>query len=114
MTFYNPKAETTLMVDGSPIALGEILLQKQNDGLLRPVAFASRTLNDFERCYSQIERKCIAVNWGIERFHTYLYGLTFKVITDHKPLVNIFKPTHKPLARLKRMLLRLQSYKFHI
>ncbi|XP_060576206.1 uncharacterized protein K02A2.6-like [Ruditapes philippinarum] len=114
MAFYNPEAETTLMVDGSPYGLGAILVQKQNDGHLRPVAYASRTLNDVERRYSQIERECLAVTWGIEKFHTYLYGLTFKVITDHKPLVNIFKPTHKPPARLERMLLRLQCYKFNI
>ncbi|XP_060559067.1 uncharacterized protein K02A2.6-like [Ruditapes philippinarum] len=114
MAFYNPEVETTLMVDGSPYGLGANLVQKQNDGHLRPVAYASRTLNDVERRYSQIERECLAVTWGIEKFHTYLYGLTFKVITDHKPLVNIFKPTHKPPARLERMLLRLQSYKFNI
>jgi transposase InsO family protein len=114
MAFYNPNAETTIAVDASPFGLGAILSQKQSDGHFKPVAYASRTLNPTERRYSQIERECLAVTWGIEKFRTYVYGLTFKVITDHKPLINIFKPTHMPPARLERMLLRLQSYKFTV
>jgi hypothetical protein len=74
------------------------LLEKQNDGHSRPVAYASRTLNNVERLYSQIERERLAVTWEIERFHTDLYGLTFKIITYHKPLVNIFKLTQTSRA----------------
>ena len=52
---------------------------------------------------------------GIHRFHTYLYGSTFKVISDHKPLQSIFsKPLHAAPPRLQRMLLKVQGYNFDV
>ncbi|XP_053384619.1 uncharacterized protein K02A2.6-like [Mercenaria mercenaria] len=114
MAYYNPNAETTITVDGSPVGLGAILAQKQSDGHFRPVAYASRTLNQTERRYSQIEIEMLACVWGVERFRTYVYGQPFKLLTDHRPLLNIFKPTHKPPARLERLLMRLQCYNFTV
>ena len=54
MPYYDPNAETRLIVDASSIGLSAILEQKQN-GNFRPVSYASRTLNAGERRYSQIE-----------------------------------------------------------
>lgn len=50
--------------------------------------------------------------WAVERFHLYLFGRTFELITDHKPLEVIFGPRSKPCARIERWVLRLQSYKY--
>ena len=53
--------------------------------------------------------------WGIEHLHLYLYGSSFQVITDHKPLETIFNnPTCKATARLEKLQLRLQPYKTKI
>lgn len=53
------------------------------------------------------------MKWGIEHFHLYLYGLSFKVVTDHKSLVSIFaNPTAKPSVRFERWCLQLQKYHF--
>ena len=57
MAYYNPSAETHLIVDASPCGLGAILNQKQSNGDFRPVAYASRTLTPTERRYSQTERE---------------------------------------------------------
>ena len=65
---YNQAAETELKVDASPVGLGPILLQRSGDNV-RPVAYASRTLTDVERRYSQTEREALAVVWACERFH---------------------------------------------
>ena len=52
---------------------------------------------------------------GIEHFHLYLYGSSFQVIADHKPLETIFNnPTCKATARLERLQLRLQPCKTKI
>ena len=52
MAHYNPSALTYLHIDASPVGLRAILTQTQQ-GVVRPVAYASRTLNDVERHYSQ-------------------------------------------------------------
>ena len=52
--------------------------------------------------------------WSVERFYYYLAGLKFELVTDHKPLEVIFKPTSRPPARIERWLLRLQSFTFNV
>ena len=53
----------------------------------------------------------LAVVYGCERFHTYLFGHNFAVHSDHKPLKSIhLKHLTAAPPRLQRMLLRLQPY----
>ena len=53
----------------------------------------------------------LAVVYGYEKFHTYLYGKHFLVESDHKPLEMIhLKNLSAAPARLQRMLLRIQPY----
>ena len=111
MAHYDPAAPTQLRVDASPVGLGAILTQTQH-GVVRPVAYASRTLTPVKRRYSQTEREALAVVWGCEKFHLYLFGTQFNLLTNHKPLEVIYSPTSKPPARIERWGLRLQPYTF--
>ena len=112
LQFFDVKKKTILQVDSSQNALGGVLLQDS-----KPIAFVSRALTETEQAYAQIEKEMLAICFGAERLHTYLYGLKngFIVQSDHKPLLSIFK---KSLAvaprRLQRMLLRLQRYDFQV
>ena len=75
------------------------------------ITFASKSLTETETCYANIERELLAIIFGYEKFHTYLYRRTFIVETDHKPLEMIsIKNLIAAPARLQRMLLRLQQY----
>ena len=89
--YFDPTKPTTLKVDSSTKGLGAAILQ---DG--QPVAFASKALNSAQSNYPNIDREMLAVVFGINRFHMYLYGRSFRVLTDHKPLEMISK---KPLLR---------------
>ncbi|XP_044757738.1 uncharacterized protein K02A2.6-like [Coccinella septempunctata] len=60
------------------------------------------------------KKESLAIVWAVERFHYYLAGLEFELVTDHKPLEAIFKPLSKPPARIERWVLRLQAYKFKV
>ena len=58
----------------------------------RPIAYASRTLNKHEKSYGQIDKKTLQIMFGLKRFHLYLYGRHFTILTGHKPLERIFGP----------------------
>lgn len=110
LRYFDTTKTPTLQVDASIKGLGASLLQEG-----QPVAYASKALSDAETRYACIERELLAVVFGVQRFHTYLYGRPFKVITDHKPLVMILqKPLTSAPPRLQRMLLKLQGYNFEI
>ena len=114
MAYYNPSAETHFIVDESPCGVAAILNQKQKNGDIRPVAYASRTLTPTERRYSQTEREALAVLFGIQRFHIYLYGMQFTVYSDHKALERIFTSVHQAPTRIQNFVLKLQPYNFTV
>ena len=101
MAYFNPTKHTELIVDASPVGLEAVLPQKtaNSDEPMHVVAYASRTLTDVERRYSQTEREALAIVWGCEHHHLYLYGAPFTLVTDHQPLETIFSnPSSKPSA----------------
>ena len=79
---YNPVFDTELHTDASSTALGAILLQEQPSGPWAPVAYYSQVTNNAESKYHSFELEMLAIVKSIERFHAYLYGLNFTVITD--------------------------------
>jgi len=53
-------------------------------------------MTNCERRYSQTEREALGLVWACERFHSYVYGMEFDLVTDHKPLEAIYTPKSKP------------------
>ena len=72
----------------------------------------SKTLTDVETRYANIELECFSVVFGLEKFHTYIYGRHITVYNDHKPLEITKKPIHAGPPRLQRMLLWLLRYDY--
>ena len=111
--YFDKDAPTQVVADASPVGLGAVLTQTQKDGQ-RVIGYASRSLSETERKYSQTEKEALALVWACEKFHTYVYGISFELITDHKPLEVIYGPKSKPCARIERWVLRMQPYKFKV
>ena len=110
MQYFNPERITELVVDASPVGLGAILTQKDEENAApKVIAYASRALTATEQKYSQIEREALAIIWACQHFHLYLLGLQFTVISDHKPLEKAFM-TRTPSARIEKWALQLQTY----
>ena len=111
LQYYDLEEEVTLETDASDYGLGAVLLQNG-----RPVAFASRTLTQSERRYSQIEKECLGLVFGCTRFDHYLHGRTkITALTDHKPLETILaKSINSAPKMLQRMMLRLQKYRLEV
>ncbi|CAI6374637.1 unnamed protein product [Macrosiphum euphorbiae] len=110
LQYFDLNKKCTLSVDASKDGLGAVLLQ--ND---YPVAYASKTLNDTQKQYAQIEKELLAILYGCERFKQYIYGKNINIESDHKPLETIFKkPLDKTPARLQRMRIKLMAYDLNI
>ena len=72
--------------DASNVGLGAALLQRGENGILHPVAYASRKLTPVEQTYSTREQEALAIIFAIEKFDCYLAGRRFTVVTDHRSL----------------------------
>ena len=118
LTLYNPNLPLKLDTDASSTGLGAVLSHIMPDGTERPIEYISRTLTAAEKNYSQIDKEATAIVWAVKRFHLYLYGRKFKLITDNQPLVHIFNKNRRlsvmTAARLTRWSIFLMDYDYDI
>ena len=97
------------------MGLGAVMIQERNGEGRRAVFYASRTLSNVERRYSETEREALALVWACERFHLYVYGLPkFDLVTDHEALKVIYSTKSKPSALIERWVLRHQPYNYQV
>ena len=61
LTCFNPKLPLIVSCDASPVGLGAVLAHKMPSGEEKPIAYASRTLSNSERNYSQIDKESFAI-----------------------------------------------------
>ena len=110
LRYFDPSLPMTIQVDESQVGLGAALLQNG-----KPVAFASKAITQNKHQYTNIEREMLAAVFRAERFHTYIYGRSFMIESDHKPLESISKKNLADTpAQLQCMMLHLQGYDFTI
>ena len=116
VSYFDVHKESIVLVDASPVGLSAVLAQRvPHSQETKIIAYASRSLTEVETRYSQTEKEALAIVWGVEHFHLYLYGAPFVLYTDHKPLEVIYaNPCSKPPARIERWMLRLQQYDFSV
>jgi hypothetical protein len=85
------------------------------DGTERPIAYASRTLT---ASYSQLEKEGLACIFGIKKFHDYVFGRSFELVTDHKPLLGLLKEyratSQQASSRMKCWSLFLSNYEYRL
>lgn len=117
LTLYDPDKPIIIAADASPYGVGAVLSHIV-DGVERPVFFASSTLSPAERNYSQTHREALAIIFAVKKFHNYLYGQKFTILTDHQSLREIFNPKKGTpsvaVARLQRWAIIMSMYSYQI
>ena len=123
MKFYDNTKLLYLETDASRFGLGAAQLQMckgttcqkdiaPDNTILCPIMFASKSLIGAEHRYSNIEREALGILHGLKIFHHYCFAREVLIITDHKPLVAIFK---KDMAMLSQCILpKIHQYRVQI
>ena len=107
-----PSDVFSLVTDASGKGIGGVL-QVQRDGEWQAAAFFSRQLHGAEQRYSAMELEALALVSAVEHFAYYLYGTSFTVYTDHKPLEQLLT-SERLNPRLRRMAFKLQHWLIRI
>ena len=69
---------------------------------------SQNTVNEFE---------LLAIVWAVDHFRKYVYGLQFKIISDHKALMSVLKPNRENKtfsSRLTRWVVRILPFDFEV
>ena len=110
LQLFDPNKPVKLSVDASQYRLGACIMHDE-----QPIEYASKTLTETQKRYVQIETEMLAIQFGLARFHQYIYGQSVLVQTDHKPLLGIMrKPITDISPRLQRMRLQCLHQDFQL
>ncbi|XP_003372638.1 conserved hypothetical protein, partial [Trichinella spiralis] len=83
---YDPKVPLVFTCDASERGLGAGLFERFLDGTEKPIAFAPQTPSGAKNVYAPIDREALALLFSVRKFHQYVYGRQFLLMTDHRPL----------------------------
>ena len=100
MKFYDEIQPLHLETDAFGVRLGAALLQLRsgascprdkapNNSILRPIAFASKSLSSVERWYSNIEREALGILHGLKKFHHYCFAREVSIIIFKKNIATL-------------------------
>ena len=121
LTHFDPSKAIVLTTDASPYGVGACLSHSvviNGRTRLLPVAYASASLKDSQKNYSQVDREGLAVFWSITHFRQYLLCKDFTLLTDCSALVKIFGKNNDlkgcAAGRLSRWAAALMEYSFKV
>ena len=117
MSHFKRNEEIRIICNASRQGLGAVLQHSQINGEWQPICFATRLLTDFEAKDFINELELLALVWAVEHFRNYVYGVQFKLISDHKALISVLKPNrgNKTISsRLTCWVDRLLPFNFEV
>ena len=120
LQFFDSDLPLYIEADASQKGIGAVMLQpdkncKNTSNTEIPVAYASKTLTSCESNYFNIERELLGVLFSVLHFKHFTYGCKVHIITDHKPLVSLFRKSLTSASpRLSRMLLHILDYQLDV
>lgn len=120
LVHYDCNKELYVTTDASTYGVGAVLSHQIDS---EPIYFASATLNNVQKNYSQVEKEALAIIFAVQKIHKYLYGRRFILVTNHQPLKFIFDQNSEIILKkipvtakacLQRWALTLSGYIYTI
>ena len=110
MNHFDPTKGTFVVVDAHRSGLSALLMQGDTLETAKMVACASRATTPVERRYPQLDLEALAIDFGLRRYRYHCVGgPRVKVVTDHKPLVGVFRNSRRGSIRSENIKLRHQD-----
>lgn len=112
LTIFDPDLPTELHTDASALGYGAVLIQRHNQ-VPHVIGYFSMRTTSAESKYHSYELETLAVVKAIKHFRHFLYGRSFKVITDCNSL-KASRHKKELTPRVHRWWSYLQSFQFEI
>ena len=108
LTFPDFEKPFVIACDASDFGIGAVLLQKGKKRLM-PISYASKLFSETEKRYSVTEREALGVVWSLKKFRDICLGYQVQILTDHKPVLDLFKCRNLS-GKLARWFLHVQEF----
>ena len=116
LVHYYSTRPIRLAADASAYGIGSVISHVMETVLSGQLPLPHAHCSEWN--YAQVKKEALSLVFGVCKFHSYLYGRKFTLITDHKPLTTILGPkTGVPpiaAAQLQRWALKLSAYMYDI
>ena len=93
--------------------MGQYCYKNKKTGDMAPIAYFSKATNEPEKKYHSFELETLAIVKALERFHVYLQGIAFRIVTDCNALALAVKKININ-PRIARWTLTFQNYNFEL
>lgn len=113
LAIFSPNKQTVVYTDASLEGIGAVMKQKQEDGTFKPVAYFSKKLNEYQKKKKALFLECLAIKEALNYWRYRLLGISFEIVTDHKPLENMKINTQFD-DELRELILSISHFDFKV
>ena len=113
LEFPKPALPFEVHTDASTVAIGAVLLQRDEQGKPHIIEHFSKALAKPQRKLSIPVLECYAIIMALRKFRPYIFGTHFKIFTDHYGL-QFLRSKKSPSSKMQRWWWEVSEYDFEI
>jgi hypothetical protein len=104
------KKPIVLRCDASAVGCGGVLLQRDELGRERPIAWVSKKFSAVERRWNTVEAEAFAIVWSLQKLRAFVQGCPIQIETDSKNVRYINSASASNKVTRWRMILDEHEY----